>query len=375
MAGQTPTFGQQWGGTIGASVSTIGNIISTYMNNKANSEEALKDRQFQELMAQRANDWSIQQWNRENAYNDPSAQMERLRRAGLNPNLVFSNGSLNNSAAPSPSVQMPSGSSAAGSQHPFLIDPLTAAQIANINADTRLKEDQGNLFNSQVKVNENSIEVSNVRLNIDKNLSDSQIGYLAKQCENIERNWKLLDERVQEVRANIRNLDAKTAGQELENLFNDKTMQTRIDQEVARLNAMYQDYQMTASEYQHLLKMYIIDEQMANEELNQFIATGKFNASIRPYQILEQQYNAWSAGTGFRTAEFNLFQAQDKRERWGVVGRYIDDVLGSAGQVFGGTASHSVSVQGRSSHTPVSGFSPGFSSKSFKGFKVKPFRF
>lgn len=181
MAGNTPTFGEQWGGTIGAGVATVGNIISTYMSNKANAEEAEKDRKFQELMAQRANDWSIQQWNRENAYNDPTAQMERLKRAGLNPNLVFSNGSLNNSAAPSPSVQMASGSSAAGSQRPYILDPLTAAQVANINADTRQKEKS--LEVSDAQINQLNATASNLKKQTDvlqKELDLKNIDYLVR---------------------------------------------------------------------------------------------------------------------------------------------------------------------------------------------------
>ncbi len=39
--------------------------------------------------AKRANQWNVDQWNRENAYNDPSAQMARLRKAKLNPNMIF----------------------------------------------------------------------------------------------------------------------------------------------------------------------------------------------------------------------------------------------------------------------------------------------
>lgn len=36
--------------------------------------------------------FALQQWNRENAYNSPTAQMQRLRDAGLNPNLVYGGG-------------------------------------------------------------------------------------------------------------------------------------------------------------------------------------------------------------------------------------------------------------------------------------------
>ena len=37
----------------------------------------------------RANAWNLEQWHRQNAYNDPSAQMARLKNAGLNPNLIY----------------------------------------------------------------------------------------------------------------------------------------------------------------------------------------------------------------------------------------------------------------------------------------------
>ena len=41
----------------------------------------------------------IEMWNMNNAYNDPSAQMERLRQAGLNPNLVYGNGATTTASA------------------------------------------------------------------------------------------------------------------------------------------------------------------------------------------------------------------------------------------------------------------------------------
>ncbi len=36
-----------------------------------------------------ANSQNIEFWNMQNAYNDPSAQMARLKQAGLNPNLIY----------------------------------------------------------------------------------------------------------------------------------------------------------------------------------------------------------------------------------------------------------------------------------------------
>lgn len=53
-------------------------------------------------LQQQQNIQNIQQWERENEYNKPAAQMQRLREAGLNPNLVYGRGSVANTAASSP---------------------------------------------------------------------------------------------------------------------------------------------------------------------------------------------------------------------------------------------------------------------------------
>lgn len=53
-------------------------------------------------------DLNLEQWNRANEYNSPAAQMERLKAAGLNPNLVYGNGTdAAGKAAPSPSYEKP----------------------------------------------------------------------------------------------------------------------------------------------------------------------------------------------------------------------------------------------------------------------------
>lgn len=45
-------------------------------------------------LAEYAHQQDIAQWNRQNAYNHPAMQMERLQNAGLNPNLVYGSGSV-----------------------------------------------------------------------------------------------------------------------------------------------------------------------------------------------------------------------------------------------------------------------------------------
>ncbi len=60
-----------------------------------------------------ANERNIENWNRQNAYNDPSAAMARLKAAGLNPNMVYgtgtatggTSGAVGSASAPVPNIQ------------------------------------------------------------------------------------------------------------------------------------------------------------------------------------------------------------------------------------------------------------------------------
>lgn len=47
---------------------------------------------------QRANQFNIDMWNRQNAYNTPAEQMRRFKEAGLNPNLIYGQGNSGNAS-------------------------------------------------------------------------------------------------------------------------------------------------------------------------------------------------------------------------------------------------------------------------------------
>lgn len=59
-------------------------------------------------LAQHQYDKDVEMWNRANAYNDPKMQMERLKNAGLNPNMVYGNGSVvGNTSTSTPQYKAP----------------------------------------------------------------------------------------------------------------------------------------------------------------------------------------------------------------------------------------------------------------------------
>lgn len=125
--------GSKGSGSLGAA-SLLFNLVSWLGSNV-----------WSDVRMQRQNQQNLLQWQRENAYNSPSAQMQRLRLAGLNPAMVFANGDMMNEAAASPQLESYPVSS------PVQIDPLTAAQID-------LMESQAMEHRSNVPVNEQRAE-------------------------------------------------------------------------------------------------------------------------------------------------------------------------------------------------------------------------
>lgn len=110
---------------------TGGNIASTLLSNEAN-KSLLRER----------NQMAIDQWKRENEYNLPKNQVERLLAAGLNPALMYENGASGLVSATSPDFE------AAHFLAPQ-VDPLTMANIAKLNAETKSIEDANSRENEK----------------------------------------------------------------------------------------------------------------------------------------------------------------------------------------------------------------------------------
>lgn len=69
------------------------------------SQKATRDANME--LAQYQFSKNLEMWNLGNQYNSPQAQMERLKQAGLNPNLVYGHGATGNMATTLPQYQAP----------------------------------------------------------------------------------------------------------------------------------------------------------------------------------------------------------------------------------------------------------------------------
>lgn len=138
--------------------------ISSIFSNNAQKKENERNREFTEYMYDKQYDNNIKMWNMQNNYDLPKNQIERMKQAGLNPDLMYSGAGV----SPSPNLHAAvAGSASTGNLPGYggladafnqgrLVDSqvrLTEAQTKNLEADSALKDSQrkGNLIDNRFK--------------------------------------------------------------------------------------------------------------------------------------------------------------------------------------------------------------------------------
>lgn len=90
----------------------------------------------------RADKANIKFWQMQNAYNDPAQQMSRLKKAGLNPNLVYGqsvSGATGQAGAVAPSKAAPYSMDLGAAANNAMSAYQTSAQVNNVQIDTAQK--------------------------------------------------------------------------------------------------------------------------------------------------------------------------------------------------------------------------------------------
>lgn len=83
-----PGLGTIIGSGIGLVGDVLGGLFSSAGQRSANRTNI--------QLAREQRDWNEMMWNKQNVYNSPQAQIERMRAAGLNPALMYSQGNVGN---------------------------------------------------------------------------------------------------------------------------------------------------------------------------------------------------------------------------------------------------------------------------------------
>lgn len=79
-------------------------ISNTNASLQAQKDENEKTREYNLMLADRANQQSIDNWNMQNAYNSPSAQKARIESAGLNADMMYGGSGISNTVTSAPSA-------------------------------------------------------------------------------------------------------------------------------------------------------------------------------------------------------------------------------------------------------------------------------
>ena len=146
-----------WGAIIGGLASAAGSIGSSMLNAESTAG---------------ANKYNIKLWREQAAYNTPANQMARYREAGLNPNLIYSQGNPGNVSS-APTVQP--------KQYNFdfaqAVNAMTSmAQLKNIRA-------QNNNLNAQT----DSIKADTSLKSKNTELKEKELQLRAKELDILER--------------------------------------------------------------------------------------------------------------------------------------------------------------------------------------------
>lgn len=133
------------GGPVGAAIGAGAGIVNSFIENGAQNAADRRSRKFQEKQAQKQFERQKYFDEKEKRWNSEQAQIQRMRDAGLNPNLVY--GQLSASTVSTPNVPLPSTPN--GVTRDFSIDSsalqgaqtdldgfLKAAQVDNLNQNT-----------------------------------------------------------------------------------------------------------------------------------------------------------------------------------------------------------------------------------------------
>ena len=193
------SIGKFFSGSVGGALLNAGlGVVGNFLGNKQAEKNQQKQNEFNALEAQKTRDWQEMMWNKNNEYNTPLAQVNRLQEAGLNPNLVYGNGTMQN-------VSSMASSGAQASSTPFN-DSIAARHARNFDAIMRGLQTAITMQELKNK----KLEGNNIESNTNKNNAEAK--------ESQQRTDNLATEN----KFNLETFDARKIGIELQNQLSEQ---------------------------------------------------------------------------------------------------------------------------------------------------------
>lgn len=266
---------------VGALLQGFGSLVGAASQNvninkslKAQQEENQKNRDYNLQLAKMQNEWNLQQWERENEYNNPLNQMARLKAAGLNPNLVYGNGAAQSTSAPSPSLS--SGAPSMPQDMSLLAQRPSVGQIISHGLQNRAIQAQIENTEAQTKKTLSDANISDITakyLDAEKQLG---IKINERVFEKLEHE---IDKAFEDARAAsylVEKMNYEQLNQRIEYQFKERQMEAIVSQLESQAKISKEDAKLAIESY-----FYRFLGIKSNAELS------KFNAAL-PSQLEEK---------------------------------------------------------------------------------------
>lgn len=207
---------------------------------------------------------SIDMWNMNNAYNDPSAQMERLKQAGLNPNMVYGGGATTTASAPS----APQASSTTAQR----FQGVDALPAISMYMDVKMKQAQADLIEEQ----KNNVIQRTANERTDNLLKTLDLDYFGTR--NRRSAYELTNlEKYQGTAMELAN--------ERQRLQNNLSVQAYINND-KNMELLMKRYNLSEAEFKERVRQFNINAARADKKLG-----FDMSAFERQMQNWETQYN------------------------------------------------------------------------------------
>lgn len=222
---------------IGAGANLLGNAIND-MRADANTDEAYRRQQNLMRLQQQ---YAVENYERQVTYNHPLAQMQRLREAGLNPNLIYNGGSVG--------VQAPQISSPTAPSAPVV--PSVASDYGRVFSDAiaaAAAMAQAKKADSETIAQDIENRYASMTMDERINAVGLQNNWTRKQIDNVAEQTSLYQQQFASITAdlNLKQLDSE-----------DKKMRlAKLDSFLnAELQAFSDKHHLSAFEYQQAKAM------------------------------------------------------------------------------------------------------------------------
>lgn len=285
---------------IGAATSLFAGIRASKQQQKivaqqiqAQKEENAANRRYNLMLAEKQNRWNLEQWQRNNDYNTPSAVMSRLREAGVNPHMYYSKGNAMggvSTASPEMTAGAPSSpidTSGLLQQRTYgdaiqkaMEQSLLAASVRKTNAEAGLvdqkretEEYNTDIFESDAAfrnaLNGSSLRLTGMEIELkgsQKNLTDGQIGMLRYEAAMLQKQMDKIDQENKLMEEQIANLTEERRSIILKRVLDSELVEAQCKELAARTHLSYEEARdLAETRAARILNLNTSSQKMQNE--------------------------------------------------------------------------------------------------------------